>query len=465
MAHCTCSTHVLKLFVEQIAGINIGRRNLASTSFRNRKPPGSRSFIRSVCATRDRIANETHAPLKSPNAQETSTTRHGDDVVKQKGATLENNYDGWHTNAATKASAKDMSTADRSPLLSGSETVGGSRESLQRRSKTTVDAVQLRGLRVLASTSHSDESLTLSPPDPSKQTANCTSSESQRTISRKLRKTRRVEEGRYRPRAQEVQPQKSSDEQASLVTDSRMVKQPESQNQEGEITRIKTPTETFGPKDDVSSVLDMIKNLEGPEFQLEQPKAVHQKSSKAAEKIKGGKTIKKKAVFKEEASRTKREMQKEPWQVQKAALERKFGDAGWNPRKRLSPDTLEGIRAIHVSDPATYTTETLSEHFKITPEAVRRILKSKWKASEDEETDRRARWQRRGVKKWEALASLGVRPPVKWRAMGVGSENGIKSDRVPKRNLKRRGDESGELSWDEVVADLDDSGGVAARIL
>ncbi|KAK1818820.1 ribosomal protein S8A [Friedmanniomyces endolithicus] len=68
---------------------------------------------------------------------------------------------------------------------------------------------------------------------------------------------------------------------------------------------------------------------------------------------------------------------RDPWELQKDALEHKFGETGWQPRKRLSPDTLDGIRALHASDPGAYSTETLSDHFKIAPEAIRRILKSK----------------------------------------------------------------------------------------
>ncbi|KAK3112280.1 Required for respiratory growth protein 9 mitochondrial [Teratosphaeriaceae sp. CCFEE 6253] len=147
--------------------------------------------------------------------------------------------------------------------------------------------------------------------------------------------------------------------------------------------------------------------------------------------------------------RTKRD----PWELQKDALEHKFGETGWQPRKRLSPDTLDGIRALHASDPATYPTEMLSEHFKVAPEAIRRILKSKWRPNEGETEDRRARWERRGVKKWSEMAEIGMRPPVKWRAMGVGGAEGVKEERVPKRKKVRRDD--GGLSWDEVVAGIE----------
>ncbi|TKA44202.1 hypothetical protein B0A54_04969 [Friedmanniomyces endolithicus] len=140
---------------------------------------------------------------------------------------------------------------------------------------------------------------------------------------------------------------------------------------------------------------------------------------------------------------------RDPWELQKDALEHKFGETGWQPRKRLSPDTLDGIRALHASDPGAYSTETLSDHFKIAPEAIRRILKSKWRPNEGETDDRRARWERRGVKKWQEMHELGMRPPVKWRALGVGGAEGVVEERMPKRRKVGRTD--GGLSWDEVV--------------
>ena len=116
---------------------------------------------------------------------------------------------------------------------------------------------------------------------------------------------------------------------------------------------------------------------------------------------------------------------REPWQIQKAALDKKFGTTGWVPRKRLSPDALDGIRALHAQYPQTYTTEALAEQFKVSPEAIRRILKSKWRPSEEEDVSRRQRWQKRGETIWSQMVELGVKPPKKWREMGVGRKSGI----------------------------------------
>lgn len=123
-----------------------------------------------------------------------------------------------------------------------------------------------------------------------------------------------------------------------------------------------------------------------------------------------------KAVVQDKQRNSKRE----PWQIQKEALEKKFGEEGWNPRKRLSPDTIEGIRAMHRQYPDHFTTPVLAHQFGVSPEVIRRILKSKWTPSPEEMEKRRERWDRRGEKIWTKLAEVGVRPPKKWREMGVG---------------------------------------------
>ncbi|KAF2233225.1 hypothetical protein EV356DRAFT_430487, partial [Viridothelium virens] len=111
---------------------------------------------------------------------------------------------------------------------------------------------------------------------------------------------------------------------------------------------------------------------------------------------------------------------KEPWQVQKAALKKKFGGEAWNPRKRLSPDALEGIRALHNANPEGASTSVLAEQFQVSPEVIRRILKSKWRPSEKEAEERRQRWDKRGEKIWSGMVKKGIRPPKKWREMGIG---------------------------------------------
>ncbi|KAH9908137.1 hypothetical protein F4778DRAFT_464780 [Xylariomycetidae sp. FL2044] len=109
---------------------------------------------------------------------------------------------------------------------------------------------------------------------------------------------------------------------------------------------------------------------------------------------------------------------KEDWQIQKHALKEKFPE-GWMPRKRLSPDALDGIRALHQQYPEAYTTQVLAQKFEVTPEAIRRILKSKWTPTADEEIKRQERWFKRGKQIWGHMAELGKKPPRKWRREGI----------------------------------------------
>lgn len=110
--------------------------------------------------------------------------------------------------------------------------------------------------------------------------------------------------------------------------------------------------------------------------------------------------------------------EREPWQIQKSALVEKFPE-GWTPRKRLSPDALDGIRALHQQFPEAYTTDVLSKRFEVSPEAIRRILKSKWKPTTEEDIDRQSRWFKRGKQIWGHMAELGKKPPRRWRQEGV----------------------------------------------
>ncbi|CAI6339548.1 unnamed protein product [Periconia digitata] len=112
--------------------------------------------------------------------------------------------------------------------------------------------------------------------------------------------------------------------------------------------------------------------------------------------------------------------EKPAWLRQKLALKEKLGGEAWNPRKKLSPDTQEGIRHLHATQPDKFTLPVLAEHFKISKDAIRRILKSKWRPSDEEQEDRMRRWDKRGEKIWSNLVELGVKPPKKWREMGVG---------------------------------------------
>ncbi|KAL1923350.1 uncharacterized protein VTP21DRAFT_8330 [Calcarisporiella thermophila] len=66
------------------------------------------------------------------------------------------------------------------------------------------------------------------------------------------------------------------------------------------------------------------------------------------------------------------------WQRHRLALREKFDGAAWRPPKRVSRSTMEKIRFLHRELPGEYNTAKLAQEFKITSEAVRRILKSRY---------------------------------------------------------------------------------------
>lgn len=153
---------------------------------------------------------------------------------------------------------------------------------------------------------------------------------------------------------------------------------------------------------------------------------------------------------------------RETWQVQKTALMRKFAGTGWAPRKRLSPEALDGIRALHASDPVRFSTPALATRFEVSPEAIRRILRSRWRPTDEEHEERMRRWDRRGKAIWEAMVEKGAKPPKKWRVMGVGrvgkgevprwKRRKEKAEKMEKGgNLKGRdtGDQDEDVPWED----------------
>ena len=165
-----------------------------------------------------------------------------------------------------------------------------------------------------------------------------------------------------------------------------------------------------------------------------------QKQSQGSKK---GKTDKSKPEQKEDSSAGPNPPPAKPrelWMLQKEALKKKFPD-GWQPRKKLSPDALAGIRALNGQFPEVYTTKALADKFEMSPEAIRRILRSRWQPSEEEDRKRHERWVARGKSIWERKASLGIKPPRKWRDEGVARDPGYHDWR--KKVAKR------EKAWED----------------
>ncbi|PCH35258.1 hypothetical protein WOLCODRAFT_139830 [Wolfiporia cocos MD-104 SS10] len=63
-------------------------------------------------------------------------------------------------------------------------------------------------------------------------------------------------------------------------------------------------------------------------------------------------------------------------------MKKAFPD-GWAPPRKLSRETMDAVRAMHALDPRMFTTPVLAEKFRVSPEAIRRILKSKWEPTKE----------------------------------------------------------------------------------
>lgn len=82
------------------------------------------------------------------------------------------------------------------------------------------------------------------------------------------------------------------------------------------------------------------------------------------------------------------------WKKQMFALKEKF-PMGWNPLKKLSREQMDHMRDIKRAQPQINLNE-LASMFSISPEAARRIIKSKWRPDAAKSQKIEQRWKRRG---------------------------------------------------------------------
>lgn len=78
------------------------------------------------------------------------------------------------------------------------------------------------------------------------------------------------------------------------------------------------------------------------------------------------------------------------WKKHKLALKEKFPQ-GWAPPKRISREAMDLLRTLHNVDPNVNSVPVLAQRFKISPEAVRRVLRSRFELSRDEREKREIR--------------------------------------------------------------------------
>ncbi|KAG7191596.1 Required for respiratory growth protein 9 mitochondrial [Scheffersomyces spartinae] len=78
-----------------------------------------------------------------------------------------------------------------------------------------------------------------------------------------------------------------------------------------------------------------------------------------------------------------REQRLPQWQKRDIAHKHRYGE--WKPTKKLSRQQMADIRSLKEDHPLLKTVQ-LANHYNVSPEAVRRILRSKWVPNDAEET-------------------------------------------------------------------------------
>ncbi|KAF8884913.1 hypothetical protein CPB84DRAFT_1964889 [Gymnopilus junonius] len=73
------------------------------------------------------------------------------------------------------------------------------------------------------------------------------------------------------------------------------------------------------------------------------------------------------------------------YKAHREAMRKTFPE-GWSPPRKLSREAMDALRQLNRIDPENFTTALLADKFKISPEAVRRILKSKWEPTAEKRT-------------------------------------------------------------------------------
>lgn len=193
---------------------------------------------------------------------------------------------------------------------------------------------------------------------------------------------------------------------------------------------------TKAPDRDVLTELTSTK-VEPPVETQKSPKATSEKPKSDKKKTKEAKKGSTKKA-KSETSNPEKKEKRPHWQIQKEALENKF-EEGWHPRKKLPPDSLDTIRHLHATKPDVWTTPVLADQFKVSPEAIRRILKSRWQPTEEERERREERWVERYKKIYSHMEELGLRRKKgEWTARVSDARKLGLEEKLIRRNVRKR---------------------------
>ena len=117
-------------------------------------------------------------------------------------------------------------------------------------------------------------------------------------------------------------------------------------------------------------------------------------------------------------------------------MKKKFPE-GWAPPRKLSREAMDGLRQLHHFDGKKFTTPVLAEKFRISPEAVRRILKSKWEPPKEK---REKQVEKERKEKQEIIMLSRLRERVAARQLAELNKS------VPKGQRDRDGHTTG-INW------------------
>ncbi|KAI0052138.1 hypothetical protein FA95DRAFT_1511014 [Auriscalpium vulgare] len=130
----------------------------------------------------------------------------------------------------------------------------------------------------------------------------------------------------------------------------------------------------------------------------------------------------------------------ETWSTHRAAVKSNFPE-GWAPPRKLSRDAMDGLRSLHAYDPETFTTPVLASKFRVSPEAVRRILRSRWQPTNDERARMVAR-EREQRSEWIATRREEEKSRLIALRKNAGRDDGVRNGH------RRRWDDDGPQGID-----------------
>lgn len=92
----------------------------------------------------------------------------------------------------------------------------------------------------------------------------------------------------------------------------------------------------------------------------------------------------------------------ETWGEHRAAIKAKYPER-WNPTKKVSREAMDAIRQLHKQDAETYPSWVLAQRFMISPEAVKRILKSNFRMSEGKVEEKVMKERKRRIERMKTM--------------------------------------------------------------